>query len=149
MKKIIIPMIVVVIILVYFSYMRFVPHGNIDVDGYLFTSNKIVENLVNQSEDTKNIDYQKVDINDTIYQRGEELFIGTEKKYQINKDLNIYGKVEKGSDCFVTKTNQKGINHRFVENTASLTKKTKNEIVDNFLNKKKRVVYLVETKKQP
>ena len=70
-------------------------------------------------------------------------------KYQINKDLNIYGKVEKGSDCFVTKTNQKGINHRFVENTASLTKKTKNEIVDNFLNKKKRVVYLVETKKQP
>ena len=92
MKKIIIPMIVVVIILVYFSYMRFVPHGNIDVDGYLFTSNKIVENLVNQSEDTKNIDYQKVDINDTIYQRGEELFIGTEKKYQINKELPLIAK---------------------------------------------------------
>lgn len=67
-------------------------------------------------------------------------------KYQINKKLNVYGKVEKGSDCFVTATNQKGTNHRFVENTVNLTKKTKNEIVDNFLNKNKRVVYLVETK---
>lgn len=68
-------------------------------------------------------------------------------KYQINKNLNVYGKVEKGSDCFVTTTNQKGTNHRFVENTVNLTKKTKNEIVDNFLNKNKRVVYLVEDKK--
>ena len=67
-------------------------------------------------------------------------------KYQINKNLNVYGKVEKGSDCFVTATNQKGTNHRFVENTVNLTKKTKNEIVDNFLNKNKRVVYLVEPK---
>ena len=68
-------------------------------------------------------------------------------KYQINSDLNVYGKVEKGSDCFVTATNKKGTNHRFVENTVNLSKKTKNEIVDNFLNKNKRVVYLVETKK--
>ncbi len=67
-------------------------------------------------------------------------------KYQINKNLNVYGKVEKGSDCFVTATNQKGTNHRFIENTVNLTKKTKNEIVDNFLNKNKRVVYLVEPK---
>ena len=67
-------------------------------------------------------------------------------KYQINKKLNVYGKVEKGSDCFVTATNQKGTNHRFVENTVNLKKKKKNEIVDNFLNKNKRVVYLVETK---
>lgn len=68
-------------------------------------------------------------------------------KYQINNELNVYGKVEKGSDCFVTSTNKKGTNHRFVENTVNLSKKTKNEIVDNFLNKNKRVVYLVETKK--
>ena len=67
-------------------------------------------------------------------------------KYQINKNLNVYGKVEKGSDCFVTATNQNGTNHRIIENTVNLTKKTKNEIVDNFLNKNKRVVYLVETK---
>ena len=68
-------------------------------------------------------------------------------KYQINKDFKVYGKVEKGSDCFITTTNQKGTNHRFVENTINLTNKTKNEIVDNFLNKNKRVVYLVENKK--
>lgn len=65
-------------------------------------------------------------------------------KYVIDKSINIYGKVEKGADCFITSTNAKGTNHKFIDNTTSLTKKTKNEIVDNFLNKNKRVIYLVK-----
>ena len=89
MKRIIIPIIVVVIILLCFSYMRFVPHGYVEVDGYLFTSNRLVENLLNTDEDNQNVDYQKVAINDTIYQRGESLFVGTERKYQINVDLPL------------------------------------------------------------
>ena len=60
------------------------------------------------------------------------------------KKYDIYGKVDKSADCFVTTTNLRGKNHKFVENTTSLTKKTKNEIVNNFFNKNKRVVYLVK-----
>jgi len=59
---------------------------------------------------------------------------------------DIYGKVEKGFDCFVTNTNLKGTNHKFVENTNNLHKTTQNKIVDNFKNKNKRVVYLVKKK---
>ena len=92
MKKIIIPIIVVVIILLCLSYMRFVPHGYVEVDGYLFTSNRLVENLLNTDEDNQNLDYQKVAINDTIYQRGDNLFVGTEKKYQINVELPLIAK---------------------------------------------------------
>lgn len=95
-------------------------------------------NLQRKNKDLVNLE---VLTSDKVWTKGKN------GKYQIYSDLNVYGKVEKGSDCFVTTTNKKGTNHRFVENTVNLSKKTKNEIVDNFLNKNKRVVYLVETKK--
>ena len=60
------------------------------------------------------------------------------------KKYNIFGKVDKSSDCFITNTNLSGKNHKFVENTSALHKKTQNEIVNCFFNKKKRVVYLIK-----
>ena len=65
---------------------------------------------------------------------------------KLNKNLNIYGKVEKNSSCFITSSNLQGKNHKFVEDTSKLTKKTKNEIVNQFNNNNKRVVYLVKKK---
>ena len=62
------------------------------------------------------------------------------------KEYDIYGRVDKSSDCFVTNTNLQGKNHKFIENTSSLNNVTKNKIVDNFFNKNKRVVYLVKKK---
>lgn len=67
-------------------------------------------------------------------------------KMVLNSKLDIYGRVEKGFDCFVTTTNKKGTNHKLKENTCNLSKKTQNGIIDNFINKNKRVVYLVKKK---
>lgn len=93
----------------------------------------------NKNKDLVNL--QVVSANE-MWKRGKnnKLILDTQK-------FDIYGRVEKGYDCFVTSTNLKGNNHKFVENTSNLTKKTKNEIIDNFLNKNKRVVYLVKKKK--
>ena len=62
----------------------------------------------------------------------------------LNKNLKIFGKVEVGSSSFVTSTNLSGKNHKFVEDTSNLPKKVKNQVVNNFKNKNKLVVYLVE-----
>ena len=62
----------------------------------------------------------------------------------LNRNLKIFGKVEVGNSSFVTSTNLSGNNHKFVEDTCNLPKKVKNEVVDNFKNKNRRVVYLVE-----
>ena len=69
------------------------------------------------------------------------------KRVLNTKEYDFFGKVEKNADCFITNTTLTGKNHKFVENTSALTKKTKNEIVDNFFNKNKRVIYLVKNKK--
>lgn len=76
----------------------------------------------------------------------DKVWVKNKGKPVLNKDLDIYGKVEKGFDCFVTSTNLKGSNHKFVENTSNLNKRTKNEIVNKFMNENKKVVYLVKKK---
>lgn len=65
--------------------------------------------------------------------------------YVFNKKYDIYGKVDKGTSSFITTTNTKGKNNRFVEDTCKLPKKTKNEIVKHLYNKN-RVAYLVKKK---
>ena len=67
-------------------------------------------------------------------------------KPRLRSDLDIYGRVDKGSSFAITSTNLEGKNHQFVDDVSSLSKKTKNEIVDLFKNSNKRVVYLVKTK---
>lgn len=64
----------------------------------------------------------------------------------LNSKLKIFGRVSKDADCFVTTSNKLGENHKFKENTSNLTKKTQNEIVNLFMNKNRRVVYLVQKK---
>lgn len=65
----------------------------------------------------------------------------------LRKDLNFFGRVEKGSSAFVSNTNLKGTNDRYVEDFSALNKKTKREIVNKFKNEKRKVVYLI--KKEP
>lgn len=69
-------------------------------------------------------------------------------KYTLKKDLNIFGKIEKGSSSFITSTNKFGLNNKFIEDTCNLPKKTKNEVIDLLINKKKKVVYLVKKDKK-
>ena len=64
----------------------------------------------------------------------------------LRKDLDIYGRVDKGTSAFVTSTNLSGGNHKIVEDTSRLPKKVKNEIVNILKNDNKKVVYLVKGK---
>lgn len=66
------------------------------------------------------------------------------ESYKLRKDIKIYGKVNKGFSSSITSTNLKGENHKFVQDFSSLPKKTKNQITDLFMNKNKKVVYLIE-----
>lgn len=68
-------------------------------------------------------------------------------KRKLRKDIEIYGRVDKGTSCFVTSTNLSGGNHRIVENTCELPKSVKNGIVSLLKNKNKKVAYLVRTDK--
>lgn len=68
-------------------------------------------------------------------------------KPTLKKDYSYYGRIDKGSSVFITKTNSTGDNFKFVEDTYKLPKNAKNKIVDLFDNKNKRVVYLVKKKK--
>lgn len=69
------------------------------------------------------------------------------KKPVFNKKLKVYGKVNKETDCFVTTNNLKGLNHKYKENTVNLPKRVQNDIVNQFMNKNKRVVYLIQGNK--
>lgn len=62
----------------------------------------------------------------------------------LRKDLNIFGKVEKSYSAYVSNTNLKGKNNKFVEDFSALNKKTKNEIVNFFNNENRKVVYLIK-----
>lgn len=62
----------------------------------------------------------------------------------LKKDLKIYGKVEISLTSYVSATNLKGKNNKFVEYFSNLNKKTKNEIVNKFNNENRKVVYLVK-----
>ena len=63
-------------------------------------------------------------------------------KFKYKNNLKIFGKVDKGTSAFVTNTNSRGSNNRFIEDTSNLPKKVKNEIVKHLYNKNK-VAYLV------
>lgn len=65
-------------------------------------------------------------------------------KPTLSKKYKFFGRIDKGTSAFVTSTNLTGENHKFVEDTAKLPKNLKNQIVDSFNNKNKRVVYLVK-----
>lgn len=66
-------------------------------------------------------------------------------EFVFNSKYEVYGKIDKGTSVFITNTNSKGKNNRFIEDTCNLPKKTKNEIVKH-LYSKNRVAYLVKKK---
>lgn len=67
-------------------------------------------------------------------------------KYVYSKNIKIFGKVDKGTSAFVTNTNTKGLNNKFIEDTTNLPKKIKNEIVKHLYNGN-RVAYLIVEEK--
>ena len=59
-------------------------------------------------------------------------------------DIDIYGRVDKGSSSIVSSTNLNGSNHRFVDDFSALPKNIKNDLTKVFRNENRRVGYLVQ-----
>ena len=69
-------------------------------------------------------------------------------KPQLRKDLEIYGRVDKGTSSFITSTNLSGGNHKIVDDTCKLPKKVKNDLVKVLKNDNRKVAYLIRTDKK-
>lgn len=70
-------------------------------------------------------------------------------KPTLSKKYKFFGRIDKGTSAMITSTNMVGENHKFVEDTCNLPKNLKNAVVDNFKNKNKRTVYLVQDDENP
>ena len=66
-------------------------------------------------------------------------------KPKLRRDIDIYGRVDKGTSAFVTSTNLSGKNHKIVEDTQKLTKAVKNDLVKVLKTENRRVAYLIRT----
>ncbi len=66
-------------------------------------------------------------------------------KRKLRTDIDIYGRVDKGTSAFVTSTNLTGGNHKVVENTCELPKGVRNGVVSLLKNKNRSVAYLIRT----
>ena len=66
-------------------------------------------------------------------------------KKRLRRDIDIYGRIDKGTSAFITSTNLSGGNHKFVDDTCKLTKSVKNDIINFLKTKNRRVVYLIRT----
>ncbi len=68
-------------------------------------------------------------------------------KPKLRSDIEIYGRVDKGTSAFVTSTNLSGGNHKIVDDTCKLPKKVKNDLVKVLKNDNRNVAYLIRTDK--
>lgn len=71
-------------------------------------------------------------------------------KFKLRTDIDIVGKVESSMSNFILKANNENRKTKFIDDTCSLTSRTKNEIVGFFYDKtgkrtKNTVAYLVRT----
>ena len=95
---------------------------------------------------SRDIQPKKKELIKLVVMNSEDVWIQKNDKFYLNKDYEIFGKVEKGTSAFITSTNLRGSNHRFVDDTHNLSKKTKQEITKKLLNENRKVVYLVKRK---
>ena len=81
----------------------------------------------------------------------DKVFIKNHKgKLVRNKNYDVIGKVEIDMPNVILKANRSGNKTAFIEDTSSLTKKTKSDLIDFFFNKKgernnKKTAFLVRT----
>ncbi|WP_251548324.1 hypothetical protein [Pumilibacter intestinalis] len=69
-------------------------------------------------------------------------------KSVLRKDIEIFGRVDKGTSAFVTTTNLSGGNHKVIEDTCRLPKRVKNDIVKLLKSNNRKVAYLIRTDKK-
>ncbi|MEG2453363.1 MAG: hypothetical protein RSB20_00675 [Clostridia bacterium] len=68
-------------------------------------------------------------------------------KYKLKDNITFVGKIDKEFASGVVGFNKRGTNNQFVNDFAKLPSETKNKVADLFLNKNKKVAYLIKADK--
>ena len=93
MKKVIGILVVVLVIGFYITFLRFREIGFIEMDGYLLKNNQITTNLYQEdNEDREKIETTQVKEMDKIYQQGDKLYVGENKKEEISTSYPLISK---------------------------------------------------------
>lgn len=90
MKKIIIPLAILIAILYYINFMRFDTVTNLNTDSFALKDNKISENLINENK--KNIISTPLLKDETLYKQNNNYFVGINNKKEINSEIPIVSK---------------------------------------------------------
>ncbi len=93
MKKIIGVLVIGLVIAFYITFLRFKEVGFIEMDGYLLTNNQITTNLYQENnEDREKIEIAQVKEMDKVYQQGNKLYVGENKKKEISFSYPLISK---------------------------------------------------------
>ncbi len=87
--------IVAVIALIYFIFLKYSPIMNFKYEGYAISGKEITENLLGSSEEkgssnSKNIELTKIEEQGTIFKKLNDYFVGNKEKTEINLNYPIY-----------------------------------------------------------
>ena len=116
MKKAIVPLgIILLVIFGVFMYLnRFTLFHVSDVNGYVFDTNNIATNLsAGLTENSEKVTFEKVKVNDSIYQSGKKYYIGEETKINVNLDYPIIS--EDTSSVYILNDTGKYIDENFIK----------------------------------
>ncbi len=86
--------IVFLITLIYFIFLKYSPVMNFKYEGYAISGKEITENLLGSSDTTdntnKNIELAKIEEQGTIFKKLNDYFVGNKEKTEINLNYPIY-----------------------------------------------------------
>ena len=87
--------IVAIITLIYFIFLKYSPIMNFKYEGYAISGKEITENLLgssaeNDSSTSKNIELTKIEEQGTIFKKLNDYFVGNKEKTEINLNYPIY-----------------------------------------------------------
>ena len=89
--------IILVILLIYFIFLKYSPIMNFKYEGYAISGKEITENLLGSLEDAednetgnKNIELAKIEEKGTIFKKLNSYFVGNKEKTEINLNYPIY-----------------------------------------------------------
>ena len=87
--------IVVLITLLYFIFLKYSPIMNFKYEGYAISGKEITENLLGSGETdntnaNKNIELTKIEEQGTIFKKLNDYFVGSKEKTEINLNYHMY-----------------------------------------------------------
>lgn len=90
MKKALAIMVILMVFVIYFAFMKYQKVGIVEVEGYVLSSQNVVKDLLQEDSEEKVISLVKVNEFDPIYRQGKNYYIGETKKTPINLTYPVY-----------------------------------------------------------